>query len=87
MYQYSPLHRASFKPLRRLGMGIWDREKMVGLGLVNVPHADRPDCNEDAYEGTRLDTPPFRKLITLDDLICRWKSIESQAKEDLLGNN
>lgn len=87
IYHYSPLHGASFKPLRRLGMGIWDRKKMVGLGLVNVRHADMPDCDEDAHAGTTSDTPPFRKIITLDDLICRWKSIESQAKEDILGHS
>lgn len=87
IYHYSPLHGAGFKPLRRLGMGIWDRKKMVGLGLVNVRHADMPDCNEDAHAGTTSDTPPFRKIITLDDLICRWKSIEIQAKEDFPGNN
>lgn len=86
-YPCSPLRGASFKPFRRLGMGIWDRKKMVGLGLLNVRHAAGLDCNKDAHAGTTSDVLPVKEIITTDDLLCRWKSIESQAKEDFPGNN
>lgn len=72
----SPLRGISFKPFRRLGRGIWDRMKMVGLGLVNERHAAGLDCNEDAHAGTTSDTLSVRETITKDDLLCRWKSIE-----------
>lgn len=67
-------------------MGIWDRQKMVGLGLLNERHAAGLECNEDDYAGTTSDNFPVRDTITQDDLLCRWKSIEIQANEDFQVN-
>lgn len=86
IYHYLLLHGASFKPLRRLGMGIWDRKKMVRLGLVNVRQAETLTYIGEAHVRTNLDDLPSGQNISQDDLICRWKSTELQAREELLSN-
>ena len=34
---FEPFQLVDYEPFRRLGFDIWDREKMAGLGLINVP--------------------------------------------------
>jgi len=81
IYHYSPLHGADFKPLSRLGMGIWDRKRMVRLGLVNVRQVGAWECNGHADSGTTSDLLPSGQSISHDDLICRWKSIERRRRK------
>ena len=67
---FSPLYNSSFKPFRRLGFGIWDREKMARLGLIHLSHYVQPPRVSEIYW-----VGPFQDSPKMDDLYFRWTSL------------
>ena len=81
LLESSPLIPYSFSVFRRLGLGIWDDEKMARLGLIKLSAEQQPPHVSEMYlVGPRTKTRCGLDRLTRHDLYIRWASIVGDKK-------
>lgn len=76
---YSPLFGSSFKPFQYLGFSVWDRKRMVWLGLLHPPPTITLSSETDKDLVEAPEGMLFSQRATTSEIFFRWKSVESQA--------